>query len=164
MCSSCVALSPRTKLIIQMAKMIILHTRHLHVKIHLPPAAGRLGSSQLVSASRKMSSVNSSTTRPCCSFQQDQRSQDGNFGVVKSARRRFHRVLIVKDCRKSRWCAFGQRERLSSLICTSLNLSRAMSDMWIYCHTVKPSLEAELGVLWWRFWMPWGFISSCAGN
>lgn len=61
-CSSCVALSSRTKLIIQMAKMINLHTRHLHVEIHLPPAARRLGSSQLVSASGKTSPVNSPTS------------------------------------------------------------------------------------------------------
>lgn len=137
MCSLCIALSPRTKLIIQMAKMINLRTCHLHVKIHLPPAAWRLGSSQLVTASRKMRSVNSSTTRLCCSFQQDQAPQDGNFGVVKSAEQELHRVLIVKDRRKSHWCAFGSGEGLSSFICTSLNLSRAMSETWIYCHTDK---------------------------
>lgn len=91
-CSPCVALSPRTKLIIQMAKMINLRARHLHVEIHLPPAARRLGSSQLVSASRKTSWVN----RLCCSFLQDQTPQDGNSGVVKSAQQGFHRLLIVK--------------------------------------------------------------------
>lgn len=79
-----------------MAKMINLLTRHLHVEVHLPPVALRLGSSQLVSASRKTSLVNSSTTRLCCSFQQDKRPQDGNFGVVKPAQQGFHRVLIVK--------------------------------------------------------------------
>lgn len=72
-CSLCVAHSPCAKLIIQMARMINLRTRHLHVEIHLPPAARRVGSTQLVSASRKTSSVNSSTTRLCWSFQWDQR-------------------------------------------------------------------------------------------
>lgn len=106
-CSLCVAHSPCAKLIIQMARMINLRTRHLHVEIHLPPAARRVGSSQLVSASRKTSSVNSSTTRLCWSFQWDQRPQDGNFGVVKSTQQGYHRVWIVKGCCKSRWCAFG---------------------------------------------------------
>lgn len=95
-CSMCTAFSPRTKLIIQMAKMINPCTRHFHVKIYLLPAAQRLGSTQLVTSRRKVELVNSPITRLCRSFQRDQKRQDGNFGDIKSAQW-FHRILIVRD-------------------------------------------------------------------
>lgn len=163
-CSPCVALSPRTKLIIQMAKMINLHTRHLHVEIHLPPAARRLGSSQLVSASRKTSSVNSSTTRLCCSFQQDQRPQDGNFGVVKSAQQRFHRVLIVKDRHKSRSWAFWPKRDYPHLSPPHLPCPGACQICGFIVTQQRLCDKAEWGILSWQFCMQSGFIGSCVGN
>lgn len=48
-CSACVAFSLRAKQIIQMAKMINLHTRRLCVQISFPPVAQWLGGSKPVS-------------------------------------------------------------------------------------------------------------------
>lgn len=118
------------KLIIQMAKMINLRARHLHVQIHLPPAARRLGRSGFVSAGGESSSVNSFSGRLCCWFLQDQRPQDGT-----SCENLHNRDLIFKEPAVNPECeapSAKEKDR-PHLSAPHLTWADTVSDIWIYC-------------------------------